>query len=254
MERTTPMDKFKNNTLKSIVTDDYRAAAVFEKYSLDFCCGGGISIDQACSQRNVDASLVYAALAELVQRPNGSSPHFSEWPLDELIDYIVNVHHRYVREAIPVLSAHTQKVAKVHGERHPEVVTVAQHVDTVGRDMMAHMMKEEHVLFPYIKQLVKARRDGSTYQGSLFGGVQNPIRMMEAEHKAAGDELSSVRSLTNSYVPPEDACMTYRVSFQELRQFEEDLHRHVHLENNILFPKSIVMEEELMSLLNPANG
>ncbi len=248
------MDKFKNTTLKSIVTDDYRTAAVFEKYSLDFCCGGGISIDQACSEREVDASLVYAELAELMQRPNGSTPHFSAWPLDELIDYIVNVHHRYVREAIPVLSAHTQKVARVHGERHPEVVTVARHFEAVGRDMTAHMMKEEHVLFPYIRQLVKAKRDGSTYQGSMFGGVQNPIRMMEAEHKAAGDEFASVRSLTNNYVPPQDACMTYRVSFQELQQFEEDLHRHVHLENNILFPKSIVMEEELMSLLNSANG
>ncbi|MEX2190222.1 MAG: iron-sulfur cluster repair di-iron protein [Bacteroidota bacterium] len=248
------MQRFQDSTLKSIVTEDYRAAAIFEKYSLDFCCGGGIRIDQACSQKQVDPSLVYAELAELVQRPNGNTPHFSAWPLDELIDYIVNVHHRYVREAIPVLSAHTQKVAKVHGERHPEVIAIARHFETVARDMMAHMMKEEHVLFPFIEELVKAKRDGGVFRPPPFGGVQNPIRMMEAEHKAAGDELSSVRSLTNNYVPPADACMTYRVSFQELQQFEEDLHRHVHLENNILFPKTTVLEEELLSSLRAVNG
>jgi len=242
------MDRFHNTTIKSIVTNDYRAAAIFEKYSLDFCCGGGVTLDQACSEKNLEPALVYAELAGLENESMQGTPHFSEWPLDELVNYIVNVHHHYVRQAIPVLTAHTQKVASVHGERHPEVIAIARHFETVARDMMAHMMKEEHVLFPYIKELVKSKRGGESFRLPPFGGAQNPIRMMEAEHQAAGDELSSVRSLTNNYVPPEDACTTYRVSFQELQQFEEDLHRHVHLENNILFAKTIVLEEELMAL------
>jgi len=248
------MDRFKNSTLKSIVTDDYRAAAVFEKFSLDFCCGGGITIDQACSEKMLDPALVYAELGELENISNGNTPRFSAWLLDELVDYIVNVHHRYVREAIPVLAAHTQKVAMVHGERHPEVVTIARHFEAVARDMTAHMMKEEHVLFPYIKNLVTAKRNGRPFQLPPFGGAYNPIRMMETEHQAAGDEMSAVRDLTNNYVLPDDACTTYRVTFQELQQFEEDLHRHVHLENNILFPKTIVLEEELMSSLRAVNG
>jgi|SRR3990172_3438148 len=241
------MDTFHNTTIKSIVTNDYRAAAVFEKYSLDFCCGGGITVDQACANKKVDPALVHAELAELKNKSNESTPHFSAWPPDELIDYIVNVHHRYVREAIPILSAHTQKVAAVHGDRHPEVIAVARHFETVAQDMKEHMMKEEYVLFPYIKQIVKARRGVGAFRLPPFGGALNPIRMMEEEHAAAGDELSAVRSLSNNYVPPDDACTTYRVTYQELQQFEQDLHRHVHLENNILFPKTIALEQELIS-------
>ncbi len=163
------MERFQHTTLKSIVTGDFRAAAVFEKYSLDFCCGGGITVDQACSKKNIDPALVYAELTELANKSNGSTPHFSAWPPDELVEYIVNVHHRYVREAIPILSAHTQKVAAVHGDRHPEVIAVARHFETVALDMKAHMMKEEYVLFPYIKQIVKARRGGAAFQLPPFG-------------------------------------------------------------------------------------
>jgi len=239
------MNRFKNATLKSIVTDDFRAAAVFEKFSLDFCCGGGVTIEQACSKKGLDPAPVFAELQELDRKAGGQTPNFSAWPPDELINYIVNVHHKYVREAIPVLLAHTQKVAAVHGERHPEVVEIARHFNMVAQDMAAHMMKEEQVLFPYILELVKAKRNGTVMAGSPFGGVQNPIRMMEMEHQAAGDEMAAIRSLTANYTPPDDACTTYRVSFRELQLFEEDLHRHVHLENNILFPKAITLEREL---------
>jgi len=247
------MESYQNTTLKSIVTEDFRAAAVFEKYSLDFCCGGGITVDQACANKKVDPALVHAELAELKSKTNGSTPHFSVWPLDELIDYIVNVHHRYVREAIPVLWAHTQKVASVHGGRHPEVIAIARHFEIVAGDMKQHMMKEEYVLFPYIKQLVNARRGSGEFRLPPFGGARNPIAMMEQEHAAAGDELAEIRTLSNNYVPPDDACTTYRVTFQELRQFEEDLHRHVHLENNILFPKAIAFEQELISARNSSD-
>lgn len=241
------MEIVQNATIKSIVTSDFRAAAIFEKYSLDFCCKGGVTIDQACSEKNIDPAAVYADLSQLESTAHENTPYYSEWPLDELIDYIVNVHHKYVRESISVISAHTQKVATVHGSNHPEVVEIARHFEAVAAELQRHMMKEEHMLFPYVKSLVRAKRKEGTFISPPFGTAQNPIRMMEAEHRAAGDELYVVRSLSNNYIPPEDACTTYRVSFQELQQFERDLHQHVHLENNILFPKAIALEQELVN-------
>ena len=241
------METVQKVTIKSIVTSDFRAAAIFEKYSLDFCCKGGVTIDQACSEKNIDAASVYADLAQLASASLENTHHYSEWPVDELIDYIVNVHHKYVRESIPVISAHTQKVATVHGSNHPEVIEIAHRFESVAAELQSHMMKEEHMLFPYIKSLVRAKHEEGAFISSPFGTVQNPIRMMEAEHRAAGDELYEVRTLSKNYVPPEDACTTYRVSFQELQQFEKDLHQHVHLENNILFPKAIAYEQELMN-------
>ena len=241
------METLQTMTIKSIVTNDHRAAAIFEKHALDFCCRGGTTIDQACIEKGVDSALVYAELAQLSQQSGGKTPHFSEWPMDELIDYIVSIHHRYVREAIPVLFAHTQKVAAVHGHHHPEVIDIARQFEMVAEDLTGHMRKEEQILFPYIRDLVKSKRGDRVFVRPSFGTAQNPIRMMEAEHQAAGDELSSIRGLSSDYVPPEDACTTYRVSFKELQQFEQDLHQHVHLENNILFPKAIELERELMA-------
>ena len=241
------METVISSTIKSIVTGDYRAAAIFEKYSLDFCCKGGVTIDQACSDKNIDAAPVYAELAQLANTSQENTPHFSAWPIDELIYYIVNVHHKYVRESTPVIYAHTQKVAAVHGSNHAEVIEIARHFETVAEELRSHMMKEEQMLFPYIKSLVVAKRNGGKFVPPPFGTAQNPIRMMEAEHRAAGDELYEVRSLSNNYVPPEDACTTYRVSYKELQQFENDLHQHVHLENNILFPKAIALEQELIA-------
>lgn len=242
------MEDIKNATIKSIVTDDYRAAAIFEKYSLDFCCKGGVTIEQACADRRVDAGAVYAELEQLGNDKSGTAPAYAHWPLDELILYIVNVHHKYVREAIPVLFTHTKKVAAVHGPGHPEVTEIAAHFESVAAELQNHMIKEEQLLFPYIIALQNAKRNNTQFQRPPFGTAQNPIRMMEAEHQAAGDAMYAIRSLSSNYLPPDDACTTYRVSYQELQQFEKDLHQHVHLENNILFPKAIAMEQELFAV------
>ena len=192
--------------------------------------------------------MVYADLAQLANEPRENMPHFAEWPIDELVDYIVNVHHRYVREATPLISAHTQKVAEVHGKNHPEVIAIARHFEMVAADLTAHMMKEERMLFPYFKALVEAKRSGGAFTPPPFGRAQNPIAIMEAEHQAAGDELYSIRSMSGNYLPPQDACTTYRVTFKELKQFELDLHQHVSLENNILFPKAVALEQELIPM------
>lgn len=238
-------DAFKSETIKKIVTDDYRAASIFEKFSLDFCCKGGVTVEQACSEKNIDPAPIFAALEQLRRQPDSGSHTFADWGPEELVSYIVKVHHAYVREAVPVIVAHTRKVASVHGANHPEVVKIAQHFEEVAQELWNHMMKEERILFPYVTALVQAKKNGIRIEQPPFGTAQNPIRMMEAEHQSAGDTLYAVRALSSNYTPPEDACTTYRVSYSELQHFERDLHQHVHLENNILFPKVLELEREM---------
>jgi regulator of cell morphogenesis and NO signaling len=236
------MTSLQTTTLKEIVTQDFRAAAIFEKYALDFCCNGGVTIDQACTARRLDAAPIITELANLGHSPLPPDDRFTRWTPEALIEHIVSVHHAYVREAIPVLLTHTAKVARVHGERHPEVAAIAGQFATVAEELQQHMMKEEHILFPYIAALAAARREGRAITPPPFGSAANPIRMMEAEHVAAGDALGTIRSLSNTYTVPADGCTTYQVTYKELQQFEEDLHRHVHLENNILFPRALALE------------
>jgi regulator of cell morphogenesis and NO signaling len=233
-----------NTTVGRIVADDYRAAAIFERYGIDFCCGGNRPMADACRERGVDSQAVAAAVeAATAQADTGGQP-FNAWELDALIGHIVATHHRYIREAVPSMLAHTRKVADVHGERHPEVRKIAAAFEGVAEELMSHMAREEQVLFPYITALVSAGRGGPVPRAP-FGTVANPIRMMEREHQAAGDEMAGIRQASGGYALPEDACMTYKVTYQELAAFEADLHQHVHLENNILFPKALELERRL---------
>ena len=231
--------------IRDVVSSDFRAAAIFQKYGLDFCCGGGKSIAEACGAKGIESTDLMRELERLDASPAAGVPRFNEWDLELLIDYILVNHHRYIRENAPVILAHVTKVASVHGERHPEVIRIAKSFESVLGELMQHMMKEEQILFPYVKQMVEARNEGRALPRLPFGTIGNPIRMMEMEHESAGNELAEIRSLSSDYTPPEDACMTYRVAYQELHAFEQDLHQHVHLENNILFPKAIDLEKEL---------
>ncbi len=163
----------------------------------------------------------------------------TRWPADRLIDHILTVHHAYVRSALPAIARHLAKLVDVHGGRHPELPRVAAAFDEMGGDLRQHMMKEERVLFPYIRELASA---SGASRPSPFGTVANPIRMMEREHREAGDEMRLMRELTGGFTVPADGCATYRVCFDELAAFERDLHRHVHLENNVLFPKAAALE------------
>ena len=241
------MSNMSTSTIKEIVTEDFRTAAVFEKYSLDFCCGGGKTIEQACKEKSVSPAQVLADLERASAKHSGREETFSEMRLDKLIDHILNTHHVYVRNAIPSLLAHTKKVASVHGERHPEVIEIADRFAAVAHELQNHMMKEEMILFPYIKTIARASMENTTVARPPFQTAQNPIRMMEAEHRVAGDEMYEIRSLSSGYAPPADACTTFKVTYQELQQFELDLHTHVHLENNILFPKAVALEMKVLS-------
>jgi len=233
-------------TLAEIVTDDIRTAIVFEEFGLDFCCKGKRSLSEACSDKNVDVLQIVNELTNLSHNGNGKE-NPDDWQLDFLVDYIVNNHHQYVRRMIPVISLHSDKVASVHGKNHPETLQIADLFLAVRDELEGHMMKEERILFPQIKQMVLNQKENSQFYPPPFGTIQNPIRMMEYEHTSAGDALSKIRELSNNYAHPEDACNTFKALYSELKEFEEDLHKHIHLENNILFPKSIELEAELLN-------
>jgi regulator of cell morphogenesis and NO signaling len=237
------MTDLQTMTIKDIVTRDYRAATILERYSLDFCCGGAKTISQACSEKSLDPTAVLEDLKRLSETAAGKSDDFTTMPLDKLIDHILVAHHEYVRRMLPILLARTQKVAGVHGERHPEVMEIAKRFAVVAHELRSHMMKEENILFPYIKMLLRAAASGGAVPFSPLGSVRNPIRMMEQEHHFAGNELYEIRALSCSYTPPEDACATLQVTYHELQEFERDLHQHVHLENNVLFPRAITLED-----------
>ena len=230
-----------------VVSANISSAHIFKKYGIDFCCGGGISIQKACEKKNVDMNSLLQDLKNLDEKVMPSQ-NFKNWELDFLIDYIVNTHHAYVKESLEMLDAYASKVAKVHGEGHPPVVKIYECVLAINTELRAHMYKEETILFPYIKSLVTDNRNNSDMEQSPFGSVNIPITMMETEHENAGDILKEIATLSNSYNPPDWACNTFKALYAKLDEFEQDLHLHVHLENNILFPKAIALESKLLGL------
>lgn len=237
---------FASRTVGDVVAEDFRRGAVFKRFGIDFCCGGGKTVQAACEAKGVSYEALEAALlapSPAEQAAGQVDPR--AWDLAFLADYIVNVHHQYVRETLPVLRAFTSKVARVHGNGNPELVEIARLFDELAAEMEQHLLKEERVLFPYVKELAAARRGEAVDLRPPFGSVRNPIRAMEHEHDHAGALMAQIRTLSSDYTPPEYACNTYRAAFAKLEEFEEDLHRHVHLENNILFPRAEVLEEEL---------
>lgn len=232
-------------TIGEIVTQDIRKAKVFRKYGIDFCCGGKKSLAEVCLKKNIDPAKLSAEL-KAVERDHPTIPGNPDvWELDFLAGYIVNIHHVYVKNTIPVLLAWSHKVASVHGETHPETVRIAQLFVAITEELVPHMAKEEQVLFPYIEEMVNASRKGMKPAAVGFGTVNNPIRMMENEHEAVGELYMEIEKLSNKFTPPADACNTFRALYATLQEFEDDLFLHIHLENNILFPKAALLEKEL---------
>lgn len=232
-------------TLAEIVTQNIRSAVVFEEYNLDFCCKGKRTLSEACADKNIDVQKVLNDLNKLSDSNNGDK-NYNDWQLDFMVDFIINNHHQYVRRMIPVISLHSDKVASVHGNNHPETKQIADLFLSIREELEGHMMKEERILFPFIKQMAAAQKQSEKLYPPPFGSVQNPIRMMETEHVNAGEGFEKIRQISSNYSTPEDACETYRTLYSELKEFEEDLHKHIHLENNILFPKAIELESALI--------
>lgn len=230
-------------SIGEMVAQDYRKAEVFKKFGIDFCCGGKDALDKTCEKKGIELKEVQTALEQLEEKQNNNNIHdFINWELDKLADYITDTHHTYVNEAVLQLDEYSAKVAKVHGHSSPEVVKIAQLYGGVANELRIHMYKEEVVLFSYIKALSNAKRNNIAAPTAPFGTIKNPISMMELEHDTVGRDFEEIRSLSNNYTPPKHACNTYKVLYAKLQEFENDLHVHIHLENNILFPKAIELE------------
>ncbi len=232
----------KESIIGELVAQDYRVASVFKKHHIDFCCNGARSIQEACDTQNINVDALITQLNEAGTSRDASGTDFQSWPLDLLADYVEKKHHRYVEAKIQEITPFLEKIVCVHGERHPELLEVAQLFQESAADLTAHMSKEEGILFPHIRKMVAAQQNGTVAEAP-FGTVQNPIKVMMSEHDNEGERFRKIAELTNDYTPPEDACNTYRVTFAMIQEFEDDLHLHIHLENNILFPKAIKMEE-----------
>jgi regulator of cell morphogenesis and NO signaling len=237
------MTIIENKTVAEVVAENIKTAHIFKKYGIDFCCGGGISIDKACEKKNIDYTQLKEELLKVDDAPRAYD--YNKWELDFLIDHILHVHHNYVEESIPLIIQYVNRVAEVHGHHYTEVIEIKALFTEVANELASHMKKEELILFPYIKKLIRIKKEGGYYAQPFFGTVNNPIQMMEAEHETAGDIFKKIARLTNNYSPPKEACNTFRALYSKLDEFEQDLHRHIHLENNILHPKAIQLEQEI---------
>ena len=232
-------------TIGEYVAQDFRTASVFSKYGIDFCCKGNRSIEEACAKKDLDATRIQNEIDKLLQTSTTGQIDFTSWPLDLLADYIEKTHHRYVAEKSPILVAFLEKLCKVHGESHPELFEITELFKGCAQELGSHMQKEEQILFPFIKQMVNSNISNLPLGQPGFGSISNPIAMMKAEHEHEGERLERISALTNTYTPPADACNTYKVTYAMLQEFEKDLHTHIHLENNILFPQAIMMEAQM---------
>ncbi|MBK9329564.1 MAG: iron-sulfur cluster repair di-iron protein [Sphingobacteriales bacterium] len=233
------------NKIGELVALNYRTASVFKKHKIDFCCKGNRSIKEVCDDKKIDMNALMHELKNAVKQDDSGSVDFNSWDLDLLADYIEKKHHRYVEEHIPMLQQYLHKLCRVHGDRHPELLEINEHFNQCSGALTAHMKKEELVLFPYIRKMVKSKQTHDNLATPHFGTVENPVRMMMHEHDVEGERFRTIARLSNQYTPPDDACNTYRVTYNLLQEFENDLHLHIHLENNILFPKAVELESFL---------
>jgi regulator of cell morphogenesis and NO signaling len=234
-----------NKTVAELVTENYRTADVFKKNGIDFCCGGKVSVKAICEKKNIGYDKIKQEL-EAIDQPNDDSVDFKSWNLETLVDHIVNKHHVYVAENIPLINQYAMKVSKVHGDANPEVVLINRLFKNISEELTTHMFKEENILFPYIKNLALCERGEINFTPPHFGSIKNPIQMMESDHDQVGNYGFRIAELSSNYMPPEHACNTYRVLYAKLKEFEDDLHQHIHLENNILFPRAIELEKRYL--------
>jgi regulator of cell morphogenesis and NO signaling len=231
-------------TVGDVVARDLRSAAVFARHGIDFCCGGRRSIEDACRASGIDPQTVLHEL-EAVDTRGGLPEDLTALPVEQVIGRILENHHAYIRQQVPVIHGYLAKLAVKKGERFPDLKKLEQLFTEMASDLMRHMEKEETILFPFIEAMLDARDQCHRVPRTPFGTIQNPVRMMELEHQHAGNEMWLIRVLTNNFQPPADACVTWRACYAELEAFERDLHEHVHLENNVLFPAATRLEQEL---------
>jgi len=232
-------------TVREVAVENLAATRVFERLGIDYCCGGNQLLEQACEKAGVSVHELLASM-EIEEESARAAQQVRDWqgePLSELVTHIQNTHHKYAREEIVRLSALLNKVCSVHGKNHPELFEIQPIFAGLAQELTTHMMKEEMVLFPYIVRMEEAVVLKAPVLPAPFGTVANPVAMMEHEHDSAGNALRAIRKASDGFTTPADACISYQTLYQALAAFEADLHQHIHLENNILFPRAIAMEK-----------
>lgn len=239
------MNITKDTQVGDVVKQNLKTAPLFHANHIDYCCGGSQTIAKACAEAGVEPDQLVQQLSRIAEDADPDTAYINNLSLQELSEYIVKRHHAYVKGNIPFLKASLDKICDVHGTKHPELLEVSKLFNESAGELTMHMQKEEIMLFPYIQKMEKAKKDGTRPAGSPFGSVSNPIAMMVAEHETEGKRFDQIAHITGNYIPPVDACTTYRAALNQLNEFENDLHRHIHLENNILFPQAIELEKEL---------
>jgi regulator of cell morphogenesis and NO signaling len=231
-------------TVRELVLEIPEATRIFEKIGIDYCCGGNKSLKEACASANLSVDEVLDSL-ELAQQQARTKSKHRNWqaePLADLVDHIKSTHHKYTHEEIVRLKPLLEKVLSVHGTHHPELQQVCMLFGGLAQELTIHMLKEEQVLFPYVVRMEEAVIQREPLLPARFGTVENPVAMMMHEHDSAGEALRAIRQASHGYTPPADACVSYQTLYKALADFEKDLHRHIHFENNILFPRAIEME------------
>jgi regulator of cell morphogenesis and NO signaling len=234
-----------NTKVGEIVRFNFSTARVFEAQKIDFCCGGNISLDEAAKKEGVDTGTLLAELNTVLHREDKDSKFIESLSMKGLCDHIMATHHTYVTDAMPFLLQKLQKLCEVHGENHPELYDVHASFVEAANNLTAHMKKEEMVLFPYFRQIEKHRIEGGSRPANI-GLAQAAISAMEAEHQVEGERFMKLSEITNGYQVPPDGCNTFNVTYRTLEEFERDLHRHIHLENNVLFPKALKLEKTII--------
>lgn len=239
------MEIHEDYTIGEIVSKDYRTASVFESLGIDFCIKGDRTINEICENRGIDYQDLVVNIESATSEANIEDYTYDEWELDKLADHIEQVHHKYVEQQIPTIKRHLDKTCELHGAKHPELFEVQNLFNKSAGEFAMHMKREELILFPFIKKMVKAKRQNEVLPVPHFGTVKNPVQKMMDEHIDEGARFEKINEITQNYKLPSDACGTYQICFGYLEEFEKDLRLHLHLENNILFPKAIELEKQL---------
>jgi regulator of cell morphogenesis and NO signaling len=235
-------------TVREVAIEVPQSTRLFEKLKIDYCCGGNRSLTEACNSAGLEVDDVLGMLktASHEAKSENSTVDFQQLPIADLVGHILSTHHVYTKDEMIRLDSLIKKVISAHGENHPELRTVGELLDRLAADLTPHMFKEEQVLFPYISALAKAHAENHAAPFASFGTVNNPVRRMMMEHDAVGEMLRDLRNVTSNYTAPSDGCISYRTLYEALGAFEKDLHQHIHLENNILFPRAVALEAQLL--------